>query len=933
MDYTQSQLRAISTIDQNLQIIACAGSGKTQVISRRIVNILQQKEDAGIKPENIVAFAFTEKAAGELKDRIQRLSLEHLGTEEGLAGMYVGTIHGYCLNLLQQPPVFRFLKYSVLSEIQQRLLIDRYSTRSGLTEVPLLDGRTLTRWADSRLYQTLLSVMEEGGIRDQNIPPGVSNAAAKYRKLLDEKRYLDYSGMISHAVDELRSNEKLRQKIRASVRYLIVDEYQDINPLQEDLIHEIASLGANLCVVGDDDQTIYQWRGSDVQNIITFSQRYPNVETERLNENFRSSRGIVLTARKIAEKNPDRLPKKMESTDAQSFNRGDILAMQFQDDVQEAAWIAGKLDWLKGAPYRDRPSESPRGLTYSDMAVLVRAWKDAGPIVEALRQAKIPYLGGGMNSLLDTPEAQAMRQCFYFLANHTPRGSGLVSEASVRKGLLDGLPGLDKKNVTAGLAFLCGIKGRIPLGSDNQLFLQRVFLDLLDAMSVREDWIGTNGRTGEVIFFNLGKFSQLISDFEHIHFHSSPESIYASFASFLEHQAADYYPEGTEETAHARPDAVRVMTVHQAKGMQWPVVFIPCLRANRFPSRRQGGRSIWHILPEEAVRNADRYKGTNEDERRLFYVALTRAEKYLFCSWAPVPGNQQQRRVSEFFTELTQSEDVLGEDPRKEPPRLQPRPRVPDTPVQLTFSELRYFFQCPYSFKLRFLYGFDSPVNRALGFGKSLHDALCEIHARSINGDIPTVSDVPRLVMSHLHLPFANDEVMENSVRGAEKALRQYLEKHGGNLSRLEHAEKPIELKLADGVVVSGRIDLIRKTDTGETAIVDFKSGEDTQPHEMTRLQLQVYAAGYQKAEGKGADLLEIHNLEVGHIHREEVQKAIIQDTLQRIVDAGRQIRDVNLPKHEKWCKSCDACDMIGICRSKPIARRGASGGRAPRRA
>ena len=301
-------------------------------------------------------------------------------------------------------------------------------------------------------------------------------------------------------------------------------------------------------------------------------------------------------------------------------------------------------------------------------------------------------------------------------------------------------------------------------------------------------------------------------------------------------------------------------------------------------------------------------------------MALTRAEKYLYCSWGPVPDNQQQRKVSEFFTALTQNEFVLGADPSKEPRRLKSQERVADSPLPLTFSELRYYFQCPYDFKLRFLYGFDSPVNRALGFGKSLHDALCEIHAESIRGNVPTIADVPKLVQDHLHLPFANEQVRENSVRGAEKALTQYLQKHGNNLTRLEHAEKIIELKLADGIVVSGRIDLIRRTDTNETAIVDFKSGENTQPQEMTRLQLQVYAAGYQKATGKDADLVEIHNLEVGHIHREEVNDAVIQKTLSRVVEAGKQIRDVNLPKHKKWCDACHSCDMVGICRTKPAS-------------
>ncbi len=920
MDYTPSQKRAINSINHNLQIIACAGSGKTQVISHRIVKILDAKKKDGITPANIVAFTFTEKAAAELKDRIQRLCVEHLGTDDGLSEMYVGTIHAYCLNLLQQPPVYSFLKFSVLTEVQQRLLIDRYSRRSGLTEVPLQDGRYLTRWVDSRLYQTLLGVLEEGGGRPGDIPAEIADATGKYHALLDELKYLDYSGMLRRAVDELSSNRALRSSIKKTIRYLIVDEYQDINPLQEKLIRQHSTLGANVCVVGDDDQTIYQWRGSDVDNIITFAKRYPGVKTEHLNENFRSSRAIVLTARRIIEQNPERLPKKMESTDAQPFERGDLLALQFGDVEAEADWIAIKVQHLRGSEYKDRPTKPSRGLTYSDMAVLVRAWKDVPPIAEALRKAGVPYLGGGMNSLLDTPEAQAVRDIFYYLADHPVGDSALPTDAALRSSLRNGLPGLTKKNITAGLEYLQGIKLRIPLGSDNQLFLQRVYLDALEVMAVREERIGNAARSGEVIFFNLGKFSQLISDYEHIHFHSSPVSLYQGFAGFLEHQAAEYYPEETEETAHAKPDAVRIMTVHQAKGMQWPVVFVPCLRANRFPSRRQGGRSIWHVIQEKTVPNAERYKGTVEDERRLFYVALTRAERYLFCSWAP--ANRQQQRASAFFTEFTESEWVLGADTRKKPRRLTPRARTEENPIPLTFSELRYYFQCPYEFKLRFLYGFDSPLIRALGFGKSLHDALCEIHAKSILGEVPSVGDVPRLVKDHLHLPFANDEIRENAVRSAENALEQYLDKHGEHLTRLEHAEKLIELKLADGIVVKGRIDLIRRTDTNEISIVDFKSGDDTQPKEMTILQLHVYAAGFKKATGRAADLIEIHNLEVGHVHREEVNESSIKQTLKRVVEAGRRIRDGALARREKWTGQCVKCDMAGICRSKPAGAR-----------
>jgi DNA helicase-2/ATP-dependent DNA helicase PcrA len=229
VDYTKSQRQAFQTINRNLQIIACAGSGKTQVISQRIVEILQSKRESGIKPANIVAFTFTEKAAGELKERIQRLAVETLGTDDGLAEMFVGTIHAYCLNLLQQPPVYHFLKYSVLTDVRQRLLIDRNSKKSGLTDVPLLNGGNLQRWVDSRLYQSLLSVIQEGGVKAKVVPKAVLEATKKYSELLEDKKYLDYSGMLKQAVKELKSNSELRKVIGKTVRFLVVDEYQDVN--------------------------------------------------------------------------------------------------------------------------------------------------------------------------------------------------------------------------------------------------------------------------------------------------------------------------------------------------------------------------------------------------------------------------------------------------------------------------------------------------------------------------------------------------------------------------------------------------------------------------------------------------------------------------------------------------------------------------------
>ncbi len=206
MRYTEHQQQAISHLDGNLQVIACAGSGKTQVLAQRIVNILNTKAAEGITPANIVAFTFTEKAAGELKDRIHRLCREQLGRDFGLAEMFVGTIHGFGLDLLQTY-LFRFLKYSVLSEVQQRLLIDRNSIKSGLRDLSTHNGQRLERWKDSKLYMKVLSLVREAQIDEAalgNHP--VRQALTKYTTLLHEHRYLDYSMILTEAVGGLIPN-------------------------------------------------------------------------------------------------------------------------------------------------------------------------------------------------------------------------------------------------------------------------------------------------------------------------------------------------------------------------------------------------------------------------------------------------------------------------------------------------------------------------------------------------------------------------------------------------------------------------------------------------------------------------------------------------------------------------------------------------------
>ncbi|GAB4333760.1 MAG: hypothetical protein Kow0010_20480 [Dehalococcoidia bacterium] len=906
MNYTQAQLDAISTIDQNLQIIACAGSGKTEVVAARVAEILS----TGVAPGSVVAFTFTEKAGAELKDRIGLRVRERLGDVPGMAEMYVGTIHGYCLELLQGS-VPEYFKFSVLNEVQARLLVDRAPQKTGLADVGL------KRYSDSRLYLDVLGTLREGDpdmeilLNDARGRTAWS-ALGKYTTYLEERRYLDFTEVMVQAVAQVIDNKDLRAKLARRVKFLIVDEYQDVNPLQECLVKELHGLGVNLCVVGDDDQTIYQWRGSSVDNILTFASRYPAVKTVTIDENYRSSPGVVRSARQVIENNnPNRLPKAMTSASHQAYSRGDLLALRLPSPEEEARWIAHKAKSLLGTPFCDSPDSPPRGLAPSDIAVLLRSVRRNGDlIVRALQDEGLPVVVVGMAELFRTSEAQAAAGIFHYMAQG-------ISEDALKDLWRDADVGVDEADLSTAVDQLTESR-RFQQGQRFGIYnLQRTFMTFLETIGLREESIP--GGRGEIVFYNLGKFSQVISDFEQIHFQSDPKRKYDEFSRFLTHQAPDYYPEGWQDAGYAKPDAVQVMTVHQAKGMEWPVVFVPCLQRNRFPAPKMGGKSRWHVIPRAAIPTADGYDGSIEDERRLFYVALTRSKKWLFCSWAPDTSSNRYRQPSAFLDEWTASTAVLTADPNiPGPPPLPPTPRRAVENTTLTFSELKYYFECPYQFKLRFQYGFNPPLHEALGYGKSLHDALAEVHKRSLAGERLTSSDAEELVDRHLNVPFAYPQLKDDLRRHGIAAVARYLRENEQLLDKTEHAEQVVEINLGNGVRVNGRIDLIRRIDTGETSVVDFKSTERSQAEDLSRLQLHIYTQGYKELTGKSADLVEVYNLDAGGVQREVVNPQLEAETRTKIQDAATALRTNNLPRLSSWCESCAKCDLRGICRSKP---------------
>ena len=327
--------------------------------------------------------------------------------------------------------------------------------------------------------------------------------------------------------------------------------------------------------------------------------------------------------------------------------------------------------------------------------------------------------------------------------------------------------------------------------------------------------------------------------------------------------------------------------------MQWPAVFVPCLRKNRFPSKRQGGLGLFHVIPDTAIAEP---RSLPRDRRGRDAPVLrrghTRAEVPLRSRSRPAPDNRLYRKRSEFFDHCarqqwfsTRDTGVPADAPRSS------RRRKHETPnVTLSFSELKYLFECPYQFKLRFLYGFNPPLHEALGYGKGLHDALAEVHKRALAGDVVGRDAAEDLVDRHLHTPYAYPALRQTLRAAAIKSVERYLDRARCDLERTVHSEKQIQVHVAPGITVDGRIDLVRRLDTDEVAIVDFKSTARAQDEDVTRDQLHVYAVGYQELTGERADLIEVLNLdEQGKTIREQVEEPLL--TAVRGQDQGRRRR------------------------------------------
>lgn len=583
---TAEQTEAINEIEHNLQIIACAGSGKTEVITRRIAHILNSRPE--IQPEHIVAFTFTEKAAASMKSRIV-----HAMDGRDIYEMYIGTIHSFCYNLLSRYTE-DFAQKKILDTVKSHLFVARYHAECGMDDL----GLTVYP-RNVNLFLSCIEKMIDDYDHQEHWEEKNRIVFEKYRSSVYDHGYIDFALLIFETINQIRNNVALQEYLK-KIRYLVVDEYQDIDDLQEKLIALIANAGANICVVGDDDQTIYQFRGSNANNMISFSERYADVHQVRLEKNFRCAPGIVDVADNVICNNSHRIRKKMIS---QHKNTNSIVSAQRYDDKQE-----------QYAAIRDQiVSLYQKQVPYREMAILVRKGKYINPIAAVLDNAGIPF---------STDSAD-----HFFNGNYFGR---FIST-------LQNLTDIDKAklyecwhDLVDDRAFRVGFRYLRSCARGGQV---NTLHEILEAFCEKIGFLNTECDDLEQRRIHLNGIFKILDDYDEIYGDWQLTARISGILKFLGTQAAEEYKYHSFKPENPNEDAVQIMTVHKAKGLEFHTVFLPELERREFPVSNMGGKQYWHVLGGVFEQQKDKYFSDLEDERKLFYVAITRAKQNLYITY------------------------------------------------------------------------------------------------------------------------------------------------------------------------------------------------------------------------------------------------------------------------------------------------------------
>ncbi len=893
----------------NLQIIACAGSGKTEFVSERIAFQIAK----GIaKPEQIVAFTFTEKAAEELKFRVRSKIQELMGKQPDIGDMFIGTIHAFAFKLLQDfIPKYRAFdmldeirRLAFLSSIKRDIDVD-YLTNSLQKRFSKPYGRTTQSWVFNTFIRDADIFREEGLAPDAAVSDSFRNAFKVYVNKLEEKRFLDFSSILKITVDTLQDDQSVLKKVQSQFKFFTVDEYQDVNPIQEKLIQLISGM-KNVCVVGDDDQSIYQWRGADVGNIITFKNRYSKVSVYALDINRRSTDAIVRTADElISRNNPDRLQKIIKDKGVVS-QQGDLYKIIFEKQEEEVEWIIEKIKSLVGKEFQE--GDRIRKLKYSDFAFMFRSIaNEATPYIEAMEAEGIPVIYSGVGGLFDTPEVTSIMKLLQYISEVDK--DVLYDEVFLRD-IFDNLHEGFKIKFRDFENNVHAI--RETARNEKRLSLQGLYISILSMLGLSD--VSFHESTDDVMLYNLGRLSQAVSDYEGSREYLTFNSI-KDFIWFIRLHAENSYDSGETNAMAGLIDAVQILTMHGTKGLGFPVVFLPShFRQNREPD-------FGATLIDTTKFNDERFLNHVDDERRLYYVALTRSKKFLFVTSADFKiGGKRKASRGNMFAEIPETHFITDEipDPTK---RKNCNVDAVSNEIQFptSYSELAYYLNCGYDYKMRFIFGFNPELVPALGFGKQVHNVINLLHKQFEDTQtIPTKANIREVVEEHFYLRYASDNVSARLREGAIKSLEKYVKMWERDFSLSVKTERPFELEFENSLI-AGSIDMIKRQDGEESVleVIDFKTGKpDNELMHRYELQVQLYTIAAQEALGINTQSALIHFIDTNKNERLQVETSApaLENAKTEISFALNGITSATFNRDSRQDKICKECDWKNIC-------------------
>jgi DNA helicase-2/ATP-dependent DNA helicase PcrA len=1005
------QLRAVTHGTGPLLVVAGAGTGKTQVITRRIAWLIATRR---AKPSEILALTFTDKAAEEMAVRVDQL-VPYGYTDTAISTFHAfgdSLIRDYALELglptdlrvLTRPEVVIFLRehlfefdldayrplgdptrfLAALATLFSRCKDEDISPADYLAHADRVGGEAAALAeaagaddADRSTPRTEAADAASEGARRQR---ELAGAYATYQSLLAANGCIDFGDQVALALRLVRTMPAARTAIAGRFRYILVDEFQDTNRAQAELVAAMAHGHRNVTVVGDDDQAIYAFRGAAVDNILAFSDRYPGFRTVVLRRNYRSLTPILDAAYRLIRFNdPDRLEVRagiVKRLRSQRVARtpAPVRLEVFASGSEEADWLAAEIG------RRIAAGAAPR-----DHAILVRANGHADPILRALNMAAIPWRFSGTSGLYARPEVRLLLAFLRVVADL----ESSVDLYALAASEVYALGGEDltaivntarrrNRSVWAVLEELDRQPGILRVGPETRATVRTLVADLrgyaeaaheqpagellyrfLRGSGLLARLVGTDSPAAEEQLQNIARFFEIVR--------SQSALLADDRAIFVAPHLATLIEAGDDPaTAELDPDAdaVAVLTVHKAKGLEFPVVFLPGMVAGRFPS---GGRGDPLALPSGLGRGgAPTAEAALAEERRLCYVAMTRARDELILSHAADYGGARARRVSPFVLEaldLPVAAGVPGAGARtttslerlatfEAAAATMVAPDGPITePLSLSFYQIDDYLTCPLKYKYAHVLRVPLAPHHAIIYGAALHKAVQLFHHQHAKGHVMSEAELDEVFdAAWSNEGFMSRDHEEARLAAGRAALRRFREAQlqpdaviptyverefsftlggdrvrgrwdrvdvvpieEGNAAALAPDAVPTTAPSAD--VVSPTLGMLGPE---RVTITDYKSSDVRDPAKARQrardsLQLQIYAMGYEAMTGRLPDAIALHFLESGLVGKVDVDPRRLAKAREKIAQAAAGMRARDYAPRPDYL-ACTYCAFRDIC-------------------